>query len=117
MTCEERDIKQAEEDADGDNEKLKKLKDGIRLYKYVGESSRSLYERSWEHLSDYENLSTKSHMLKHVVDVHPEEEPTNIRFGIKITKSSKVEKQENRHHHLLNSRSEYNRFAVPRLMC
>ena len=28
-----------------------------------------------------------------------------------------MEIQENRHHHLLNSRSEYNRCAVPRLMC
>ena len=28
-----------------------------------------------------------------------------------------VEIQENRHHHLLNSRSEFNRCALPRMMC
>jgi hypothetical protein len=79
------------------------------------------------HLSDYENLSTKSHILKHAVEVYQEEELNNIRFGIKITKSAKtsferqifesVEIQENIHHHLLNSRSEYNQCAAPRLMC
>ena len=99
----------------------------LRLYKYVGETSRSLYERSFEHLTDYENLSTKSHLLKHTVEMHPGEELDNIKFGIRIVKTAKssferqifesVEIQENRHHHLLNSRSEYNRCAVPRLMC
>ena len=93
----------------------------------MGESARSLFERSWEHVSDFRNLSTKSHMLKHAVEVHPEEELKNIKFGIKIIKTAKtsferqifesVEIQENRHHHFLNSRSEYNRCAVPRLMC
>jgi hypothetical protein len=86
-----------------------------------------MFERGWEHVADYENLSTKSHMLKHVVEIHPEEELMKIQFGIKIIKTAKtsferqifesVEIQENRHHHLLNSRSEYNRCAVPRLTC
>jgi hypothetical protein len=127
MTCLERDTKLAEEQAGGDMNKLKRLKEQIKLYKYVGESARSLFERSWEHVADYRNLSTKSHMLKHAVEMHPEEELNDIKFGIKITKTAKtsferqifesVEIQENRHHHLLNSRSEYNRCAVPRLMC
>ena len=66
-------------------------------------------------------------MLKHAVDVHNQEDLKNIKFGIKIIKAAKssferqiyesVEIQENRHHHLLNSRSEFNRCAVPRLMC
>ena len=127
MACEGRDIKLAEEEAAGDKDKLQQLKNKIRLYKYVGESSRSMFERGWEHVADYENLSTKSHMLKHVVEIHPEEELMKIQFGIKIIKTAKtsferqifesVEIQENRHHHLLNSRSEYNRCAVPRLTC
>ena len=93
----------------------------------MGGSERILFERSWEHVTDYENLSTKSYMLKHAVEVHSEEELNNIKFGIKIIKTAKtsferqiyesVEIQENRHHHPLNSRSEYNRCAVPRLMC
>ena len=127
MVCEENDTKKAEEEAAGNKDKLKELKAKIRLHKYVGESSRSVYERGWEHLSDFENISTKSHMLKHTVESHPEEELDNIKFGIKIIKSAKssferqifesVAIQENRHHHLLNSRSEYNRCAVPRLTC
>lgn len=127
MTCQDRDMKEAEEKADGDIKKLKQLIENIKLYKYVGETARSLYERSFEHLTDYENLSTKSHMLKHAVEMHSGEGLDNIRFGIKIIKTAKssferqifesVEIQENRHHHLLNSRSEYNRCAVPRLMC
>ena len=72
-------------------------------------------------------MSTKSHLLKHTVEMHPGEELDKIKFGIRIVKTAKssferqifesVEIQENRHHHLLNSRSEYNRCAVPRLMC
>ena len=66
-------------------------------------------------------------MLKHVVEMHSNEDMDTIRFGIKIVKYAKssferqilesVEIQANRHHHLLNSRSEYNRCAVPRLTC
>ena len=116
MTCQERDIKAAEEQADGDPAKLKQLKEQIRLHKYVGETSRSVYERGFEHLSDYQNLSTKSHMLKHKVDKHPEEDLENIKFGITIIKSAKssfnrqiyesVLIQTSKTHHLLNSRSE-----------
>ena len=74
-------------------------------------------ERSFEHLTDFESLSTKSHMLKHAVEMHTKEELYTIKFGIRIIKTAKtsferqifesVEIQENRHHHLLNSRSEY----------
>ena len=127
LTCQEKDIKTAEEQADGDPAKLKQLKEKIKLSKYVGETSRSVYERGFEHLSDYQNLSTKSHMLKHKVEKHPEEELDNIKFGICIIKTAKssfsrqiyesVLIQASRSHHLLNSRSEYNRFAVPRLIC
>ena len=118
----------AEEQADGDKAKLKRLQEQIKLYKYVGESARSLYERGFEHLMDFESLSTKSHMLKHAVDKHTDEDPTNIQFGIRIIKSSKSSyerqtyessaiQESRKYHFLLNSRSEYNRCAVPRLMC
>jgi hypothetical protein len=52
MTCLERDTKLAEEQAGGDMTKLKRMKEKIKLYKYVGESARSLFERSWEHVSE-----------------------------------------------------------------
>ena len=33
--------------------------------KYIGESARSLYKRSREHMDDYNSFSEKFHMLKH----------------------------------------------------
>ena len=113
--------------AGGDNKILKELEKTIKIHKYIGETNRSAFERGWEHQNDYENLSTKSHMLKHAVETHPHEDPKQIQFGMKVvrfTKSSferqileSVEIQSNRQHHLLNSRSEFNRCAVPRMMC
>ena len=110
-----------------DKKKLMMLTDKIKTHKYIGETNRSIYERSWEHVDDYENLSIKSHMLKHAVEMHGQEDLKALKFGmkaIKFTKSSferqvleSVEIQNNRHHHLLNSRSEFNRCAVPRMMC
>ena len=54
--------------------KLKMLTDNIKIHKYIGETNRSVFEKSWEHLSDFENLSTKSHLLKHAVEMHGEED-------------------------------------------
>ena len=66
-------------------------------------------------------------MLKHAVEMHAQEQFDTLKFGIKgirFTRSSferqileSVDIQGNRHHHLLNSRSEINRYGVPRLMC
>ena len=126
-TCQERDMMECKEQANGDMDKLKKLQEQVRLHKYVGETARSVFERGWEHVTDFENLSIKSHMLKHAVELHDKEDMQNIKFGIRILRTAKssferqiyesVAIQENRHHHLLNSRSEFNRCAVPRLMC
>ena len=38
--------------------------------KYVGETSRSGYERINEHFKDFKNLSSQSHMLKHFIETH-----------------------------------------------
>ena len=57
-------MEEATKQADGDKDKLKTLQEGIRMHKYIGETARSLYERSVEHMTDYQNLSIKSHMLK-----------------------------------------------------
>ena len=66
-------------------------------------------------------------MLKHVVDKHEGEDKSKIQFWIRVIKYSKSSYerqineslmiQANRNHHLLNSRSEYNRCAVRRLAC
>ena len=72
-------------------------------------------------------MSIKSHLLKHAVDLHHSEDMTKLQFGLKVLKYTRsaferqiyesVSIEENRYHHLLNSRSEFNRSAVPRLTC
>ena len=103
------------------------LTEKIRIHKYIGETCSSIFQRSWEHLNDLENLSIKSHILKHAVEMHGHEELNTLKFGMKVIRYAKssferqilesVEIQEYRHHHLLNYRSECNRCALPRMMC
>ena len=65
-------------------------------------------------------------MLKHIVNSHPEQDPKEVHFGMKIIRTCKTSferqvyesvaiQQEREQHHLLNSRSEYNRCSLPRL--
>ena len=112
-------------------EDIEKQKEGggkeqeVRLYKYVGETSRSCFERGLEHQHDCEQLKPSSHMLKHILDKHDGKPPGYIKFlrkAVKFRKSAferqiqeAVLIQANRDHHLLNSKSEYNRCALPRL--
>ena len=41
---------------------------------YLGESSRSLYERAKEHFKDAEDFDQGSHMVKHWMNDHPEKD-------------------------------------------
>ena len=124
-TCEDKEksrIEELELDEKSKNEELKNLK----IFKYVGETSRSAFERGWEHLNDMATLNKNSHMLKHVIMNHPGEDMANVKFGMKVLKfcQTSFERQvlkavtirkERKHHHLLNSRTEYNRCSLPRL--
>ena len=99
----------------------------IQLYKYIGESARSCYERGSEHQSDVTQLKPGSHILKHYLDKHENESLETIRekFCMKVIKFHKsaynrqihesVTIQMNRNHHLLNSKAEFNHCALPRL--
>ena len=97
----------------------------MQVYKYIGETARSVYERSSEHVAYMKQLKPSSHLLKHILDVHEKEQITNVKFGIKVLSytQSSFERQilesviikKERHHHLLNPKAEYNRSAVPRL--
>ena len=60
--------------------KLKKLK----VPKYVGESSRSAYERGWEHLTKVASFSSGSHMLTHMVMEHKGEDLDKVKWGMFI---------------------------------
>ena len=95
--------------------------------KYVGETSRSGYERMREHFRDFENLSTSSHMLKHFIEKHRNIKKEDMRFGVKILRSynSAFERQIGESVwindylrngvQMMNSRNEYNRCIIPRL--
>ena len=96
----------------------------VPLYTYIGESSRSTYERGFEHQKDARDLKTTSHILKHILEKHPGSGPDEVRFDMKMlrTHQSPFERQiyesaviqtMRGKHHLLNSRSEYNRCALP----
>ena len=126
ITCEERAIEKIKAEIEDDEKLLKEKVENLSKYKYIGETCRSVYERSWEHLSDKEQLKPGSHLLKHLLDVHEDEQHDEVKFGLKIIQHTKssfdrqvlesvIIQQERKKHWLLNSKSEYNRCAVPRL--
>ena len=98
-----------------------------RRYVYIGETNRSVYERGLEHVNDIASCKTSSHMLRHLIDVHEEEEDSweEIRFGMKILKSTRTAMerqilesvliQKARESNIMNNKAEYNRCAIPRL--
>ena len=96
---------------------------GIKLFKYVGETGRSGYERNLEHTRDREKWKISSHMLKHIVEHHKGEDESKVEFRMKILKTHKsaferqvfegIRIQDERKK--LNSKSEFNRCALPRL--
>ena len=84
MQCQEKEESKIDEEQE-DEKKRKELKKKIKLFKYVGETARSVYERSWEHVNSRDQLQTSSHMLKHILEEHEEEEQMEkIIFGVKV---------------------------------
>ena len=126
MTCLKRDEEDAEKRGEGDAGKIRELKKKIKKHLYIGETSHSMFERAFEHQNDVEQLKTTSHMLRHLLEMHRDEERSKIEFGVKVlryTRSSferqileSVMIQNMRDHHIMNSRSEFNRCAIPRLV-
>ena len=90
---------------------------------YVGESARSLYERSCEHWADAEAKKESSHMVEHVNLAHKGEEG-GPNFNFKVIKSFKtcLERQIaeavriQKRGGVLNRRGEYNRCGITRLV-
>ena len=102
-----------------DEEEPKKQIRSMKLYKYVGESARSAYERGLEHQKDMADMKKDSHMLKHFFSHHEGEELGSMEFGMRILRthrsafnrqiSESVEIQNQKTiHYILNSKSEYN---------
>ena len=126
LTCEQEAQEQVEQQ-DLDEKQKQEEKNKIKLYKYIGETSRSCFERGWEHANDMAQLKTSSHMLKHAIQKHPEQDMGEVQFGMKIIKTcqssferqiyeSVMIQQERKSHHILNSRTEFNRCSLPRII-
>ena len=121
-TCREKDEKEISVEKSEISGKENK---NTRLHVYIGETCRSAYERGNEHLDDVKQLKPSSHILKHLVDKHEREDFTNVDFRMEVLAFSRTayerqileacEIQMNRHHHIMNSKSEFNRSAIPRL--
>ena len=125
ISCQERDQKKLEEEIK-DEKTLKEAIRNMRLHKYLGESHRSPYERGWEHLNDLTGISSDSHMVKHLVNNHEEDDFEDVKFGMKVIqystssftrqiKEGVMIQKERKKHDILNSRSEFNRCSLPRL--
>ena len=86
---------------------------------YVGESSRSIYERAREHVADRE----KQHQIKHWLTSHEELlAPPAFKFKIVKTFQDPLTRQlaeavriELRGERIFNSKAEFSRCRVPRL--
>ena len=97
------------------------------LFKYIGESSRSGYERGVEHWDQFIRLDERSHILKHYLRYHRNTDKEELEIGMKVkaTFKSAIERQvseavaiareEGSGTSLMNSKAEYNRCKLPRL--
>ena len=100
---------------------LKEVKDGSL---YVGESSRSIYERSKEHWSDYRGGLEKSHIKRHQDLSHNGEEPHFVMRTVafyrtalsrQIGEAVRIRRRGGAMS-ILNSKSEFDRCHIPRLV-
>ena len=96
MTCSERQDKEVEEKYGKEGKKkVEAEKKKIKRFLYIGESNRSVYERGVEHLNDIPGCKTSSHMLRHLLYQHEEEEADwdQVRFGMRILRTSRAAMQ------------------------
>ena len=96
--------------------------------KYIGETSRSGYERGLEHKSDFVRFEERSHLLRHYVLVHQSDMKwEELEFGMRIRRSFRtalerqvgeaiaISREKEDGTILLNSKGEYNRCTKHRL--
>ena len=127
LTCEKDELEKIDEICkdDEDETRKNKLKEQMKIPKYIGESSRSAYERGFEHLDKLASLSSNSHMLKHMLDKHEESDFSQVQWGMFILEFKRtaferqieeaVKIQQEASDSILNSRSEWNQSSLPRL--
>ena len=105
--------------------KFEKVTEVGLYYRYIGETSRSAYERGGEHQKDLEFRRPKSHLLRHCVEKHPDLLPEKVDFRMKIlsTHKSAFERQLREAvvldyfagPQIMNSKMEYTRCGIPKL--
>ena len=91
---------------------------------YVGESARSIFERAGEHQADRISGKEDSHMIKHWLSSHQElSSPPKFRVEVVGSYQDAMTRQiaeavriDLRGEHVLNSKSEYSRCRIPRLV-
>ena len=77
LTCTERQDKIIEEKYHQEGKKrIDEEKRKEKRFLYIGETNRSAYERGLEHQRDIPVCKTSSHMLRHLLDQHEDEEDT-----------------------------------------
>ena len=94
---------------------------GSRASLYVGESSRSLYERTCEHFQAAESEKEESHIFQHFIDSHKGEGKPNFKFKViksfktsldrQIAEAIRIEMRGS----VLNRKGEFNRCSLTRL--
>ena len=90
---------------------------------YVGESSRTLYERTGEHWKDVRSNSDKSHMIRHQQLVHQGAAPNFVMRAVKFYRTALSRQigeavrimRRGGEGMVLNSKSEFDRCRIPRL--
>jgi hypothetical protein len=65
----------------GEDKKSSQEEEG-RVGLYYGETSHSLYKRSKEHLNDAVKFREGSHIIKHWIAEHPEEDKPPFQFSV-----------------------------------
>ena len=98
-----------------------------RTTQYIGESGRSIFERSREHLRQAKTKNTKSHIREHLEAQHPgvTPEPWVFRFSItgsyrsaldrQLSEAIQISRASGNNETILNSKLEFNRCLIPTL--
>ena len=112
---------QCEADMKKDEESPSLRMSGSRASLYVGETSRSLFERSSEHWHAADSEKEESHMFQHVMESHNGEVKPDFRFKVvrsfktsldrQIAEVIRIEMRAN----ILNRKGEFNRCSLTRL--
>ena len=70
----------------GDADRIRNEKRKIKrhLETYIGETSWSVFEHALEHQNDVDQLKPSSPMLRHILEMHEDEERSKVEFGMMV---------------------------------